>query len=214
MKIEQYIYGFLPIYLLCILIEDLFQLRIITGMNFFMTLQGITIIIGVIALIIGGMGVFASDILKQKIKEFPRSSVPAWIFLALCCLLGAREALQMNMGFLNEYKKAIYIISPAVFVASVIYMKELLAPRALGGFLLLIAVPILRIASQSGVPYFQIISTIVYIWILYGLLLLMSPWYFRKINKPLLDSPTLFKIAMVGKMIVGLLLIGLGIFVY
>ena len=214
MKIEQYIYGFLPIYLLCILIEDLFQLRIITGMNFFMTLQGITIIIGVIALIIGGMGVFASDILKQKIKEFPRSSVPAWIFLALCCLLGAREALQMNMGFLNEYKKAIYIISPAVFVASVIYMKELLAPRALGGFLLLIAVPILRIASQSGVLYFQIISTIVYIWILYGLLLLMSPWYFRKINKPLFDSPTLFKIAMVGKMIVGLLLIGLGIFVY
>jgi len=183
-------------------------------MNFFTTLHGITILLGAIALTIGFIGMFSPDTLKEQMKKFPRSTVPAWILLLLCCFLGAREALHMNMGFLNQYKKAIYLIAPGVFVASVIYMKELLAPRVLGGFLLLIAPPILRIASQSDAPYFQLISALVYIWIIYGLILLMSPWYFRKINQPLLDSPTLFKIAMLGKIVLGFVLIGFGLFIY
>ncbi|MEN8256185.1 MAG: hypothetical protein ABFR33_12030, partial [Verrucomicrobiota bacterium] len=111
-----------------------------------MTLQWIAILIGALATAGGLVGVFRPDLVRRFAELFPRSVVPAWIFTALCCWLGAKEALGMNMGFLDVYKKYIYIISPAVFIASVVYLKELLAPRALGGFLLLIAVPILQIA--------------------------------------------------------------------
>ena len=128
--------------------------------------------------------------------------------------MGAHEALEMNMGFLNAYKNAIYFIAPAVFIASLIYMKELLAPRTLGGFLLLIAVPILRIARLSNAPYFQVISTIVYLWIIYGLILLMSPWYFRILNRPLVEHPAWLKIISGGKILIGLILLGLALFVY
>jgi hypothetical protein len=179
-----------------------------------MTLQWIAILLGVLAIAGGVLGLVRSELLKKQIVLFPRSTIPAWILTALCCWLGAKEALGMNMGFLDVYKKYIFLISPAVFFACVIYMKELLAPRALGGFLLLIAVPILRTAALSGKPYFQVITTVVYLWIIYGLVLLMSPWYFRKIHQYLLDNEMYFKGALFAKIALGILFIFLGFSVY
>jgi len=179
-----------------------------------MTLQWITIILGVLAAAGGLVGVFRPDLVKRGIELFPRSVVPAWIFMALCCWLGAKEALGMNMGFLDAYKKYIYILSPVVFVASVVYMKELLAPRALGGFLLLIAVPILKTASTSGAPLFQIMSAVVYLWIVYGLVLLMSPWWFRKLAAPFIENSSRFKAAAIAKTALGIAFLLLGLLVY
>ncbi len=179
-----------------------------------MSLQWIAISIGLLATVGGLIGVFRPALIERFVELFPRSVVPAWIFTALCCWLGAREALGMNMGFLDAYKKFIYILSPAVFVACVVYMKELLAPRALGGFLLLIAVPIIRTASTSGSPLFQVLVAVVYLWIIFGLVLLMSPWYFRKLYAPLVKNKTLFKGIAWVKTAFGLLFLALGLFVY
>ena len=179
-----------------------------------MSLQWISIILGILAMAGGLVGIFRPDLIRRFSELFPRSVVPAWILTALCCWLGAREALAMNMGFLDAYKKFIYILSPAVFVACVVYMKELLAPRALGGFLLLIAVPITRTASTSGSPLFQILVAVVYLWVIYGIVLLMSPWYFRKTYAPLLENEKLFRGMAFTKTAMGLLFIALGLFVY
>lgn len=179
-----------------------------------MSLQWISILLGVLATVGGLVGVFRPDLIKRFSDIFPRSMIPAWVLTALCCWLGAKEAFSMNMGFLDAYKKFIFIISPAVFVASVVYMKELLAPRALGGFLLLIAVPIVRTASQSGAPLFQFLVALVYLWVIYGIVLLMSPWYFRKFYAPFIGNAGLLKGAAITKTAVGLVLLGLGLFVY
>ncbi len=179
-----------------------------------MSLQWISILLGALAVIGGSIGLFRPDLVKRFAELFPRSMVPAWILTALCCGLGAKEAMTMNMGFLDAYKVYIYAIAPAVFIASLIYLKELLAPRALGGFLLLIAVPIVRTAALSGKPFFQVVVALVYLWIIYGLVLLMSPWWFRKLYKPFLENERLFKATALGKMVSGIALILLGIFAY
>lgn len=179
-----------------------------------MSLEWISILLGVLAVVGGLVGLIRPELIHRLAELFPRSVVPAWILAALCCALGAKEALAMNMGFLDAYKSYIYLIAPAVFIASVIYMKELLAPRALGGFLLLIAVPITRTAALSDKPLFQIVTILVYLWIIYGLILLMSPWWFRKFYKPFLENPGLFKATALAKTGVGIALIFLGIFVY
>lgn len=179
-----------------------------------MSLQWISILLGVLAAAGGLVGFFRPDLIRRFAELFPRSVVPAWILTALCCWLGAREALAMNMGFLDQYKGYIYLIAPAVFIASIVYLKELLAPRALGGLLLLIAVPIVRTASLSGKPLFQVVVTLVYLWIIYGLVLLMSPWWFRKCYRPFLENEGLFKAAALGKAAVGIVLILLGALVY
>jgi hypothetical protein len=179
-----------------------------------MSLQWISILLGVLALAGGLTGIFRPELIRRFAELFPRSAIPAWVLTALCCLLGAKEALAMNMGFLDEYKGYIYLISPAVFIASVIYMRELLAPRALGGFLLLIAVPVIRTAALSGKPVFQVVVVLAYIWIIYGLILLLSPWWFRKFYEPFIENARLFKATAVGKTAIGILLIFLGLFVY
>ena len=179
-----------------------------------MTLQWIAIIIGVLAAVGGLTGLFRPELVKRFAELFPRSVVPAWILTALCCVLGAREAQGMNMGAVGVIKPYIPFIAVGVFAASLVYMKELLAPRALGGFLLLIAVPILQTASQSGMPYFQVVSAVVYLWIVYGLFLLMSPWCFRKFYEPFLRSTAIFKATAVAKTALGIVLLLLGIFVY
>ncbi len=179
-----------------------------------MTLQWIAIILGVLATAGGLVGVLRPDLVKRFAELFPRSVAPAWVFTALCCWLGAKEALGMNMGFLDAYKKYIYIISPAVFIASVVYLKELLAPRALGGFLLLIAVPILQIARWHESALRLVVVVLVYLWIIYGLVLLLSPWWFRKFSAPFLENEALLKGTALAKTALGIALLLLGIFVY
>jgi hypothetical protein len=179
-----------------------------------MTLQWISIILGLLAVTGGLMGILRPDLIKRFAELFPRSVVPAWVLMALCCWLGAREALTMNMGFMDAYKQYIYILAPVVFVASVVYMKELLAPRALGGFLLLVAVPILQEARWHESAWRLVVVVLVYLWIIYGLLLLLSPWWFRKTYQPFLGNEALFKATAFGKAAFGLALLLLGIFVY
>lgn len=179
-----------------------------------MSLQWISIVLGVLALAGGLTGLFRPDLIKRFAELFPRSVVPAWIFTALCCWMGAKEALAMNKGFLDSYEYYIYLIAPAVFFASIYYMRELLAPRALGGFLLLLAVPVVKTASLSGKPMFQVIVALAYIWIIYGLILLMSPWWFRKFYRPFLESEGLFRATALSKAALGIALILLGILVY
>ncbi len=179
-----------------------------------MTLQWIAICIGALATVGGLVGALRPELIKRFAGWFPRSTVPAWIFTALCCVLGAKEALGMNMGFLDAYKKYIYILSPAVFIASVVYMKELLAPRTLGGFLLLIAVPILQVARWHESSLRLVVVILVYLWIIYGLMLLLSPWYFRKMYVPFMDNAVLLKSTAYTKIVLGVALIVLGIFVY
>lgn len=179
-----------------------------------MSLQWIAILLGTLAAAGGIVGLVRPQLVQRFAELFPRSVVPAWVLTALCCWLGTREALGMNMGFLDAYKQYIYLIAPAVFIACVIYLKELLAPRALGGFLLLIAVPIIHTASLSGQPFFQVVVALVYCWIIYGLILLMSPWWFRKLYRPFLEDEKLFKATAVAKTMLGIILILLGIFAY
>ena len=179
-----------------------------------MTLQWIAIILGTLATAGGLVGILRPELITRFAELFPRSKLPAWVFAALCCWLGAQQALGMNMGFLNAYKHLIYFIAPAVFAASVIYMKELLAPRALGGFLLLIAVPILQIARWNESPLRLVVVVLVYLWIIYGLVLMMSPWWFRKLYKPFEGNDSLFKATAFAKTALGIILLALGLFVY
>jgi len=179
-----------------------------------MTLQWISIILGLLAVFGGLIGIARPAFIKRSAELFPRSVVPAWILTALCCWLGAKEAMTMNMGFLDAYKQYIYLLAPAVFIACVVYMKELLAPRALGGFLLLIAVPILKAARWHESAWREVVVVLVYLWIIYGLILLLSPWWFRKTYEPFLRNEALFKLTAYGKTLFGLVLLLLGIFVY
>ena len=170
--------------------------------------------IGGLAIAMAGVGLARADLLRGVIRGFPRSRYAGWLLAGLCCWLGAREAWQMNMGGINGYKNFIYVLAPLVFIGSVTCLKELLAARALGGLLCLIAVPITKAAVFSDRPYFQIISAIAYSWVVVGVIFLMAPWRFRQMHERLLEQERLYRLALGAKAIVGAGLIALGFFVY
>ena len=179
-----------------------------------MTLSVIAIIIGLLATC-GGIFTFVKpELAKRTLELFPRSKVPGWILMLACCIMGAYQANYMNMGFLDSYKKFIPYIAVGVFAASLFYMKELLSPRALGGFLLLIAVPIVQIARFHESSWRLVIIVLAYIWVVYGIFTLMSPWYFRKIVDPFLKNEGWLRGAGILKAAVGILILLLGLFVY
>ena len=179
-----------------------------------MNLSEITILIGGLAIIMAVLGLARADLLRGVIREFPRSRHTGWVLAGLCCLLGAREALLMNMGGLNGHKNFIYVLAPLVFIGSVTYLKELLAARALGGLLCLIAVPITKVAVFSDRPYFQIITAVAYSWVVLGIVFLMAPWRFRQMHQRLLEQERLYRLALGMKALVGAGFIALGLFVY
>jgi hypothetical protein len=179
-----------------------------------MSLSVISLIIGMLATAAGVTAVVKPDLVRAQLKQFPRSKVPAWIFTALCCAMGAYYASKMNMGVVDAIKPYIVYIAIAVFAASLFYMNELLAPRALGGFLCFIAVPIVNVAKMHESFWAKLITLVVYIWVVFGIILLMSPWYFRKWTEPLLTNDALLKYGSYVKMGLGLVIIGLGLFVF
>lgn len=184
------------------------------GILYVMNLSEITILIGALAIVMAGVGLVRADLLRAVIRGFPRSRYAGLILTGLCCWLGAREALLMNMGGLNGYKNFIYVLAPLVFIGSVTCLKELLAARALGGLLCLIAVPITKVAVFSDRPYFQIISALAYSWVVVGIIFLMAPWRFRQMHQRLLEQELLYHLALGAKALVGAGLIVLSLFVY
>ncbi len=179
-----------------------------------MDLSEITILIGGFAIAMAVVGLLRADLLRGVIRSFPRSRNAGWVLAGLCCLLGAHEALLMNMGGLNGYKHFIYVLAPLVFIGSVTCLKELLAARALGGLLCLIAVPITRLAVFSDRPYFQVISAVAYGWVVVGIILLMATWRFRQMHRGLLEHEGLYRFALGFKALVGAGFIALGLLVY
>lgn len=179
-----------------------------------MNLAMVTILIGVLALLMAGTGLVRPDLLRGAVRAFPRSRNAGWILAAICCVLAAREAWLMNMGGLNGFKQFIFVLAPLVFVGCVTCLKELLAARALGGLLCLVAVPLTQLAVYSERPYFQAVSLLAYSWVVVGIMLLMAPWRFRQMHAILVESERVYFVALTLKAIAGLGLVLLGALVY
>ena len=85
------------------------------------------------------------------------------------------------LGRFEGLKPALYVLAPLTFFAVIQYMDELLAPRMWGGFLLLVAAPILDIARWHDSAARLVITVLVYLWVIWGVILVLSPYRFRQL---------------------------------
>jgi hypothetical protein len=94
------------------------------------------------------------------------------------------------------------------------YLDELLSPRALGGFLLLAAGPVLDAARWNPSGWRLIVTVIAYLWIGFGLLLLLSPWWFRRIVLLATKNRSALRVGGAVKLFAGIGLLLLALLVY
>ena len=115
------------------------------------------------------------------LAAFPRNKIAGWVLTAIDLVCAALLLLEMKIEFIEARRNLIYLAVPAAFALVAVFMDELLAARALGGFLLMFPAPLLDAARQSVSPWSLVIKIFCYIAVVAGMTLVMSPYMFRKI---------------------------------
>jgi hypothetical protein len=88
--------------------------------------------------------------------------------------------LHASLGRFELLKPLVYIAAPVSFFALVYFVDELLAPRALGGLLLLLANPILNSARWIETDWRFVMIVMAYMWVITGILFVLSPFRLRQ----------------------------------
>jgi hypothetical protein len=141
----------------------------------------VALLIGLLALTGGGISLLAPARIRTGVAAFPRSIWPGRILATVDLVWAAYELSLMHLGMFDAWKVHLYWLTPVAIFLCVKYLDELLSPRALGGFLLLAAGPVLDIARWHPSQWRLVVTVIAYLWILLGLTFLLSPWWFRRI---------------------------------
>ena len=175
----------------------------------------ISLLIGLLAVTGGAISLLAPARIRAGAAAFPRSVWPGRVLATIDLIWAAYNLTLMHLGMFDAFKVHLYWLTPVAIVLCIVYLDELLSPRSLGGFLLLAAGPVLAIARWHPSDWRLVITGIAYLWILLGLVFLLSPWWFRRISVWLTGrGDHAVRITGAIKAVVGLGLIALALLVY
>ena len=171
--------------------------------------------IGLLHLVSALAGLYAPDRARRALRAFPRHDVSAWVLTAAA--LGWSGWLVLHtLPFSNmaRIETLVYVGTPVCFFAVVLYVDELLAPRALGGLLLLVAGPVLAAARLHDARLSLVMTLLAYAWIVTGMVLVATPYRFRRMCEPWLRDRARFRGLNLAGLALGLILIILACTVY
>jgi len=173
-----------------------------------------TLIIGALLLTCGILSLAAPAAVRRGLTAFPRSIWPGRILAAIVLPWAAIALSQMHLGMFDTWKVHLWWLTPLAIVLCIVYLDELLSVRALGGLLLLAAGPVLDAARWNPSNWRLVVTVIAYLWILFGLLFLLSPWWFRRIALFVSKKDVALRTGGAVRTLIGLGLIILALFVY
>ena len=159
-----------------------------------MNLTAISMLLG---MVLAGTSLFflsVPAIARRTMTAFPRNRIAGYILTAIGLVWAARLLFDMPMGRFDQYKPLLYVITPVFFFMIVRFMDELLAARALGGLMLLVPAPVMRAARWHESDFRLVIIVIAYIMAIKGIMLVLSPYLFRKWSECFVRSETACRI--------------------
>ena len=118
---------------------------------------------------------------RNTLLAFPRSRWPAWVLTALdLAWFGWLLYHEPLWPFFDPVRPWLVVIVPVVIVLVGIFMDELLAARALGGLLLLVAGPMLDTARWHPSAWRFVVIVLAYVWVVAGMVFVLSPYRVRR----------------------------------
>jgi hypothetical protein len=151
---------------------------------------------------------------RRMVAAFPRHDWSGWILTAVALTWTTLIVLNAPLGRFEHLKPALYIVAPTAFVLVVVFLDDLLAPRALGGLLLLAANPVLNIARWHESNLRLVVTVVVYILVIAGMALILSPWRFRQASSLWVNSESRCRVGGAAGVLLGGVLVLLGVTVY
>lgn len=174
--------------------------------------------LGSLLIFLGALGVLAGMVLlrfpaalRAGLAAFPRSKWPGWILTAACVFWVSWVIRHAALGRFEVVKPLIPVLAVVGFGAIVWFLDELLAPRALGGLLLLLANPMLNGVRWSDSAWRFAVVLIAYAWVVAGCILMLHPWWFRRMGGKFMASAGWLRAAGWGKLLAGAVLVAAGL---
>ena len=178
------------------------------------SLAQIACAVGVLILLVNLPAALAPKSFMNAAKAFPRNAAAGWILTALDLFWVAWIVLHAHLGRFEFLKPAIYVAAPLSFFLIVVFMDELLAPRSLGGLLLLMANPVLIAARWHPSQWRLVMTVIAYVWVVAGIVLVLSPFRFRQIAGWANKTPERCRALGAARALFGACVLALGLWVY
>ncbi|MFO1492941.1 MAG: hypothetical protein U1F87_19000 [Kiritimatiellia bacterium] len=138
-----------------------------------------TLICGLACAGIAGWMLAGPASFAAAVRAFPRSALSARVVTAVVMFWTARLLKDFPLDKWEHLKSYIPLLAVFSFAMLIYFLDELLAPRALGGLCQLIGVPVLDAIRWSDSSLRLVLTTGVYVLIVAGMILIMSPYRFR-----------------------------------
>ena len=118
---------------------------------------------------------------RNGLARFPRSRIAGAVLAAVAIGWAATILWHSPLGWFEPYRHTIPYLAVAVYLLTVCLVHELLAPRALGGLLLLVAAPVLDGIRWEPTAWRLVLTVQAYIWVVAGMFVVFSPYRFRRV---------------------------------
>ncbi len=177
------------------------------------SLASVSWISGAACLIVGAALLARPEPVRRLLAAFPRNRPAAWVLAAAALAWVAWIVYHARLGRFDALKPWIGLAGMVTYGLMVVFMDELLAPRALGGLVLLVANPMLQAARVHDSPWSVVVSAFTYVLIIAGIGWMLGPYRFRRWTSWLTDGA---RARATGSVLaaLGLLLAGLAATVY
>lgn len=145
-----------------------------------MTLASITFLVSAAFALIGLWALVSSGSWRAAMKAYPRWQPAGWFFTVVDLAWFAVNIQATPLSGFDAYKVYLWIVTPAIIYLIIRYLDELLAARALGGFLLLLPGAILDASRiDYDIRYRLIMVAVAYAMVVGGCFLVSGPHRFR-----------------------------------
>jgi len=119
------------------------------------------------------------DTLLKLLLAFPRNRIWGIVLTAAGLLWSSILIDQMTLGDLGRYKWLLYILTPLSLYLIIHFLDELLAPRALGGILMLFPTVMVDAARWHNSDWRLVVIVLAYVFVIAGIWLVLCPFKFR-----------------------------------
>ncbi len=116
----------------------------------------------------------------ELIKKYPRNKTAGVILTGIDLTWVVYLLLSVPLGRFEGLKTWLYLVAPVLFFLIIYMVDELLAVRAGGGLLLLLASPMLEAAQWHVSGFRYVIIVMAYLMVIKGMVLVLSPYLYRK----------------------------------
>jgi len=171
-------------------------------------------IIGGVMLIVNLIGIFAPEMMIRGAKALPRNRLAGWLLTALNLFWVAWIVHHAFLGRFEFLKPFIYVAAPVGFLLIIFFMDELLTSRMLGGFLLLLANPVLIAARWELTSWRLVMTVLAYVWVIAGITFVLSPFRFRQFIEFVTKHEKWNRGIFAARAVFGAAILYLGLFVY